>query len=46
MSYNAFCLSLCRRALARPLSEVPAERRPFYEIRLRQLAQRLIGGAQ
>lgn len=43
MSYDAYCLSLMNRALARPASEVPASRRPFYEARRIQLAQRLIG---
>jgi hypothetical protein len=43
MSYAAFCVTLCQRALRRPESEVPASRRPLYEARLRQLAARLIG---
>jgi hypothetical protein len=43
MSYTAYCISLCQRALRRPPSEVPAIRRPLYEARLRQLAARAIG---
>lgn len=44
MSSDAYCLTLMNRALARPTSEVPLSRRPFYEARRLQLAQRLIGG--
>ena len=43
MSYDAFCLHLMNRALARPASELHPSRRPFYEARRAQLVQRLIG---
>ena len=43
MTYDAYCLHLMRRALSRPLQELPACFRPRYEARLLQLAQRLIG---
>jgi hypothetical protein len=43
VSYDAYCLSLMNRALARPSTELLPCRRPFYEARRIQLAQRLIG---
>jgi hypothetical protein len=43
VSTDAYCLHLMNRALARPASEVHPTRRPFYEARRLQLAQRLIG---
>ena len=43
MSADAFFLYLMNRALARPASELHPSRRPFYEARRLQLAQRLIG---
>lgn len=43
MSHTAYAISLCQRALRRPLSEVPALRRLVYEARLLELAARAIG---
>jgi hypothetical protein len=43
VSPDAYCLHLMNRALARPASEVHPTRRPFYEARRLQLAQRFIG---
>lgn len=45
MSILAFRLRLMNRALARPLSEIPAYRRPLYEHCRLLLAQRLISGS-